>query len=722
MTIMPGTLEGQKHISVFETTLSIQQNTLSVFNIIIQSSQSTVSLIRYPFDLIEFHQKIRFHYPKCKVSFPTLSNPSKKKSQEQQRNLRYLKRRSFRDLLPFPRKKSNADKIERYLERCFGHPIISISSILRDFTSVQRDEDALLTSQHTSTTLISTIHKLTTEFKQQKKVVSPLPVSMKDFKLLQVLGKGCMGKVVLLVRSKRDGQLYALKSIKKNWVIQQKEIVHTRAERDILVLLRDQPFLVNLHHVFQDPSQLFLVLDYYAGGDIATQLSIMSSFGEDRTRFYAAEIIHGLGILHQYGIVYRDLKPENVLIGRDGHIVLTDFGLSKIFSVDDVDEENVPTTQTFCGTAEYLAPEILLGERYTFVVDFWSLGTLLFEMLAGTTPFWADTHMEMYKRVLEDNLEFPSRFDPITCNFLTGLLEKEACERLGWGEDGIEDIKSHPYFESIDWNIVAQRKMIPPYIPSIKNETDLSNFDEMFTNMPPRISQSSYTGSNLEGDPFEDFSYDPIIFSSTGHNDTVVPEPVNQGRMRKRHSAALSFNATGEPSSSGSNQLFEDNRAIKKRQTTSQHKMSHSSLADLVTSPSISSLGDIIHREEDEEEASSIYSRSSLTFSFGAQVTTATRAGSELSLDEEISNTTMHHFFNNGHQPEQCISQQSSPYERPNCPIPGQSRINNTPHSNTSTLANSMCSYLTVDNNEELTNVVQPNYFSYQQQASSSSA
>lgn len=191
----------------------------------------------------------------------------------------------------------------------------------------------------------------------------------------------------MLVRSKRNGQLYALKSIKKNWVIQQKELIHTRAERDILVLLRDQPFLVNLHHVFQTPSQLFLVLDYYAGGDIATQLSIMSSFSEERTRFYAAEIIHGLSILHEYGIVYRDLKPENVLIGRDGHIVLTDFGLSKIFSLDDVDEYNVPSTQTFCGTAEYLAPEILLGERYTFVVDFWSLGTLLFEMLAGTVSY-----------------------------------------------------------------------------------------------------------------------------------------------------------------------------------------------------------------------------------------------------------------------------------------------------------------------------------------------
>lgn len=244
--------------------------------------------------------------------------------------------------------------------------------------------------------------------------------------------------------------------------------------------------------------------------------------------------------------------------------------------------------------------------------------------------------------------------------------------------------------------------------------------------MLPHISQSSSIEPMVEGDPFEDFSYDPVIIHNISHNGTLSPIPTDQstggGRMRKRHSAALSFSATCGPSSTGANQLFEDNRAIKKRQTTSQHKMSHNSLADLVVSPTISSLGDIIHREEDEEETSSIYSRSSLTFSFGAQVTTATRAGSELSLDEEISNTTMNHFFNNEHRQEQCISQQSSPYERPNCPIPGQARINNTPHSNTSTLANSMCSYLTVDNNEELTNVVQPNYFPHQQQSSSSSA
>lgn len=292
--------------------------------------------------------------------------------------MRYSKRRSLLDLLPFSRKKSNASKVEKYLERCFQHPIIGISSILRDFTSVQRDEDASLTSQHTSTTLTPTVEiknsadttKCTeplpplpsstpficppsSQQQQQQqqiylplihinavnkplpKIVSPttpLPslaqppppasspgsipatpvqgqttttdISLADYDLLKVLGKGCMGKV-LLVRSRRNERLYALKSIKKKWVIKQKEVIHTRAERDILVRLRNQPFLAQLNHVFQTPSELFLVLDYYAGGDIATQLSNMSCFDEERTKFYAAEIVYGLGILHEHGIVYR---------------------------------------------------------------------------------------------------------------------------------------------------------------------------------------------------------------------------------------------------------------------------------------------------------------------------------------------------------------------------------------------------------------------------------
>ncbi|KAI8981993.1 kinase-like domain-containing protein [Mycotypha africana] len=590
-------VEGIRFVTVAESLLTIQHNTLSVFNIIIKNSGSTVSLIRYPSDLLEFHQKIRKHYPKVKITFPSLNNPPRnhhlQQQQQQQQQHRQSQpqqhqfsssslststttgktknRRSLRDfiILPFHKKKkrTNADKVEKYLLQCFQHPVVSLSSILRDFTSVQRDEDAILTSYYTSTTLTPTINNNSSDHQQQpssqnnknsheessgslhnnsqlshivmtsheqekEKETKPqqqmtttstaastipqhqlnspssstsslsvllqdkqydqrshsaavttvtvnneiqrltdtaiktttttaattdsasIPLGLEDLDLIRVLGKGCMGKVFLARSKKKNNrQLYALKCIKKKWVIQQNEVTHTKAERDILLLLKKQQqqhsssssshggstsnsFFAQLNQLFQTSSCLFFLLDYYPGGDLATQLSIFSCFSADRARFYAAEIIQGLQILHQNNIIYRDLKPENVLIGRDGHIVLTDFGLSKLFAgkqeqavtaLDDKDElyyccdAEELTTRTFCGTAEYLAPEVLIGEPYTFVVDFWSLGTLLYEMLAGTTPFWAEKHMDMYRRVLEEPLTFPPNFDRITRIFLAGV-------------------------------------------------------------------------------------------------------------------------------------------------------------------------------------------------------------------------------------------------------------------------------------------------------------
>ncbi|KAI7863886.1 kinase-like domain-containing protein, partial [Spinellus fusiger] len=360
-----------------------------VYNIVLRMSTHTLSLIRYRFDFVEFHQKIRLHYPKSKISLPALNSPNT--------TLCFLKHKSIHSLLSF-NKKSNAEKIEHYLNCCFQHPIVSISSILRDFISVQREEDRLILLQQIVHPISSSIHSnrsassishsysnTYTPSVQSKSTNSPLSrASLDDFEFLKVLGKGCMGKV-LLVRSSRNHQLYALKAIKKNWVIQQKEVVHTQAERDILVRLRGQPFLVTLHYALQSSSQLYFVLDYHGGGDIATQMSLCTVFSEERARLYTAEILHGLSILHRHGIVYRDLKPENILIGLDGHIVLADFGLSKIFGPDDATDEEtkLPTTNTFCGTAEYLAPEVVLGEPYSYAADFWSLGTLLYEMLAG---------------------------------------------------------------------------------------------------------------------------------------------------------------------------------------------------------------------------------------------------------------------------------------------------------------------------------------------------
>ncbi|ORZ08141.1 kinase-like domain-containing protein [Absidia repens] len=544
-------------ISVFETTFYVKRELVTVFNIVIQTSAYTVSLFRYPSDFAEFHQKIRCHYPRSKVPFPELissngqlllpsPSSSRKKTQPSStghRKLHHKRKPSTLKILQLFQlysgrpKKSNADQIEDYLEKCFQHPIISISSLLRDFLRVQREDDSRIESALTNAT--------TTTAEKQKLVAAAAPasspldpskkISLDQFELLKVIGKGCMGK-------KR--QLYALKVISKQKVLQQNEIQHTKAERDILTRLRDQPFLIKLHYAFQSPTHLYFVLDYICGGDIATQMSLCLTFSKERTQFYAAEILLGLSILHSHGIIYRDLKPENVLIGRDGHIVLTDFGLSKVFKMQDKRDMGLPTTSTFCGTSEYIGPEILLGEQYSYAVDYWSLGTLIYEMLAGMTPFWAETHMEMFRRVLEDNLEFPSSeaFDPITCEFLSGLLERDPYDRLGW--DSSEQIKKHAYFANLDWDDVAQRKLVPPYLPTIRSETDLTHFDTSFVTMTPRISQvpsvaidgnkNDELEEQVEEDPFRHFDFDPAATATDEENndddddddDNPVPVPV----------------------------------------------------------------------------------------------------------------------------------------------------------------------------------------------------
>ncbi|KAL0077669.1 kinase-like domain-containing protein [Phycomyces blakesleeanus] len=318
----------------------------------------------------------------------------------------------------------------------------------------------------------------------------PLPpqrVTIQDFQFIKVLGKGCMGKV-LLVRHLRTSRLLALKAISKEWVITQSEVEHTRMERNILTTIAHirHPFLVKLHHSFQDASQLFLVLDYHVGGDLATQLAKFTRFTPDRARLYTAEIVLGLQELHRLGILYRDLKPENILLAADGHIILTDFGLSKQFTPGINNDDH--QTRTFCGTAEYLSPELLRGEDYAFAVDFWSLGTILYEMLTGVTPFWADTHAEMYNRIVEDPLEFPEDFEPVTANFISGLLQRDPANRLGAGPEGPITIRSHPYFDTLSWSEVFYKRTRPPYVPLVRSETDFSNFDRDFLEMTPRLS------------------------------------------------------------------------------------------------------------------------------------------------------------------------------------------------------------------------------------------
>ncbi|KAI7880706.1 kinase-like protein [Lichtheimia hyalospora FSU 10163] len=345
--------------------------------------------------------------------------------------------------------------------------------------------------------------------------------TIQDYRFLQVLGRGCMGKVLLVQSYRSPRRLLALKAISKENVVLQREIVHTKMERDILTSIAEirHPFLIRLHCAFQDADQLFLVLDYHRGGDVATQLARHRVFSPTRSRLYAAEILLGLQELHSLGIVYRDLKPENILLDAAGHVVLTDFGLSKQFeSALALDHQR---TGTFCGTAEYLAPEILKQEPYTYAIDFWSLGMILYEMLEGITPFYHEEHGEMYRRILEDDLEFTDAFDDVSQDFIAGLLWRDEHKRLGTGPNGPIVIRSHPYFSGLDWSDVYHKRIPPEYVPHLRSETDLSNFDRDFLNMTPRLTPVSNTDlltSSIQ-DAFQGYSYinDSSSYGSSSH-------------------------------------------------------------------------------------------------------------------------------------------------------------------------------------------------------------
>lgn len=313
-------------------------------------------------------------------------------------------------------------------------------------------------------------------------------------------------------------------------MIDQREITHTLDEKSILAKISetDFPYLAKLHTSFQDEHRLYLLTDYYSGGDLATHMAKLYNFPPECALFYAAEIIAGIGELHRFGILYRDLKPENILFTGDGHVILTDFGLSKW-----LDESNDYSTQTFCGTAEYLAPEVLLGEAYSFGIDYWSFGTILYEMLAGVTPFWADNHADMYRRVLEDPLEFPADiFDYETAEFLSDLLDRDPRTRLG--AQGVEEIMHHVYFADIDWEDIRHRRLQPPYSlfsPPATDELDFTNFDPDFlamspvlTPVPSEVEFSSEVQNIFDGYSFMDPDYKDQEHVSGHYNREIQHE------------------------------------------------------------------------------------------------------------------------------------------------------------------------------------------------------
>lgn len=306
----------------------------------------------------------------------------------------------------------------------------------------------------------------------EKKSVKP-----SHFDYLKTIGQGSFGRV-FMVRYHGDGKVYAMKVLGKEHIKKRNEVKHVMAERNVLLNNIHHPFLVSLHYSFQTKDKLYFVLDFLNGGELFFHLQKERCFAEPRARFYAAEIGSALGYLHSKDIIYRDLKPENLLLDRLGHVVITDFGLCKegIKSKD--------TTSTFCGTPEYLAPEVIQKKPYDRTVDWWCLGCVLYEMMFGLPPFYSKNQHEMYQKTLCQPLSIPGSASPHARDILNAMLQKSRMDRLGAKAD-FEEIRCHQFFAPIDWEKLNNREVKAPFVPKVRAETDTLNIAREFTDIEP---------------------------------------------------------------------------------------------------------------------------------------------------------------------------------------------------------------------------------------------
>uniref|UniRef100_A0A671L6K8 non-specific serine/threonine protein kinase n=1 Tax=Sinocyclocheilus anshuiensis TaxID=1608454 RepID=A0A671L6K8_9TELE len=333
----------------------------------------------------------------------------------------------------------------------------------------------------------------------------------RQFELCKVLGQGSFGKVFLVkkITEPDAGQLYAMKVLKKA-TLKVRDRMRTKMERDILVEV-NHPFIVKLHYAFQTEGKLYLILDFLRGGDLFTRLSKEVNYVIDEVllillppfhdvKFYLAELALALDHLHGLGIIYRDLKPENILLDNDGHIKLTDFGLSK----ESIDHEN--KAYSFCGTVEYMAPEVVNRRGHTHSADWWSYGVLMFEMLTGTLPFQGKDRKETMTMILKAKLGMPQFLSPEAQSLLRNLFKRNPGNRLGAGPDGVEEIKRHSFFSTIDWNKLYRKEVTPPFKPVIQRPDDTFYFDSEFTAKTPRDSPGVPPSANAH-QLFRGFSF-----------------------------------------------------------------------------------------------------------------------------------------------------------------------------------------------------------------------
>ncbi|XP_019737293.1 protein kinase C eta type [Hippocampus comes] len=346
--------------------------------------------------------------------------------------------------------------------------------------------------------------KMPSERKKSVKSQPEMPqYGISDFTFLQVLGKGSFGKVMLARLNNRD-RVFAVKVLKKDIILQDDDVECTMTEKRVLTLASVHPYLTQLYCCFQTQDRLFFVMEFVNGGDLMFHIQKSRRFDEFRACFYTAEITSALMFLHGKGIIYRDLKLDNVLLDKDGHCKLADFGMCKEGIFEGIG------ARTFCGTPDYIAPEILQEMVYGASVDWWALGVLLYEMLQGHAPFEAENEDDLFEAILHEEIAYAAWLSVESVNILKALLTKNPLQRLGCvpSEGGEIAVTSHAFFRNIDWEMLNRRAIEPPFKPKIKTPEDVNNFDPDFTREEPTltpIDDSSLSSTNQ--DEFEDFSY-----------------------------------------------------------------------------------------------------------------------------------------------------------------------------------------------------------------------
>ncbi|KAJ0285831.1 cAMP-dependent protein kinase catalytic subunit [Colletotrichum noveboracense] len=316
--------------------------------------------------------------------------------------------------------------------------------------------------------------------------------TLQDFDILRTLGTGSFGRVHL-VQSKHNQRFYAVKVLKKAQVVKMKQVEHTNDERRMLGEVK-HPFLITLWGTFQDSKNLYMVMDFVEGGELFSLLRKSGRFPNPVAKFYAAEVTLALEYLHSRNIIYRDLKPENLLLDRHGHLKITDFGFAK----------RVPDkTWTLCGTPDYLAPEVVSNKGYNKSVDWWSLGILIYEMLCGYTPFWdSGSPMKIYENILKGKVKYPAYINPDAQDLLEKLITADLTKRLGNLYGGPGDVKNHPWFTEVTWDRLARKDIDAPYTPPVKaGAGDASQFDR-YPEDPERYGTN---GHDEYGHLFTDF-------------------------------------------------------------------------------------------------------------------------------------------------------------------------------------------------------------------------